>query len=42
MRCPVCGEKTRKVRLDRYYCAHCRKTWLIHELHVELGDEEEK
>jgi len=41
MRCPDCGEKTRKVKLDRYYCAHCRKTWLIHRLQVKPGDEEE-
>ncbi len=41
MRCPVCEGKTRKVRLDRYHCAQCQKTWLIHELHVEPGDREE-
>ena len=41
MRCPDCGEETRKVRLDRYHCVKCRKTWLIHELQVEPGDEGE-
>lgn len=32
MRCPSCGEQTKKRRLDRYWCAACRKMWLIHQL----------
>ena len=41
MRCPRCGGETKKVKLDRYHCAQCRKTWLIHELHIESEEEEE-